>query len=88
MAVHDHARRSDARIILAETNFSPLTARDLVFSANYVDTRTRNPIVTFPAATADIEVGGSSPDTRTAIEAARERVRAAVQAHLAALAPR
>ena len=40
------------------------------------------------AATADIEVGGSSPDTRTAIEAARERVRAAVQAHLAALAPR
>ena len=49
--------------LLAETsdvlklglNYSPFTARDLVFSANYVDTRTRNPIVTFPAATADIE---------------------------------
>jgi hypothetical protein len=36
-------------------NYSPFTKRDLVFSANYVDTRTDNPIVTFPAATADIE---------------------------------
>ncbi len=37
-------------------NYSPFEKRDLVFSANYVDTRTDNPIVTFPAATADIEV--------------------------------
>lgn len=36
-------------------NYSPFTKRDLVFSANYVDTQTDNPIVTFPAATADIE---------------------------------
>jgi hypothetical protein len=40
------------------------------------------------AAAADIEVGGISPDTRTANDAARERVRAAVQSHMAALAPR
>lgn len=40
------------------------------------------------ASTAEIEVGGSSPETRTAIEGARARVRAAVESHLAALAPR
>ncbi len=36
-------------------NYSPFTKRDLVFSANYVDLRADRPIVTFPAATADIE---------------------------------
>jgi len=36
-------------------NYSPFAKRDLVFSANYVDLSADRPIVTFPAATADIE---------------------------------
>lgn len=47
-------------------NYSPFTARDLVFSANYVGARTRNPIVTFPAATADIEAAFPQRFTRDA----------------------
>jgi len=35
--------------------WKPFTARDLTLTANYIDSRERNPILTFPAATADIE---------------------------------
>ena len=53
-------------ILKLGVNYSPFTARDLVFSANYVDTRTHNPIVTFPAATADIEAAFPQRFTRDA----------------------
>ena len=42
-------------ILKLGVNYSPFTKRDLVFSANYVELRADRPIVTFPAATADIE---------------------------------
>lgn len=40
--------------------WKPYTARDLTLTANYTGTRDRNPILTFPAATADIQ--GAFPE--------------------------
>lgn len=45
----------DRKTLKLGVNYSPFTKRDLVLSANYVDVRADNPILTFPAASADIE---------------------------------
>ena len=45
----------DRDVTSLKLNFKPYAARDLTFSANYLKSRIRNPIATFPAATADIE---------------------------------
>jgi hypothetical protein len=47
-------------------NWSPIEGHDLVLSANYVGARTKNPVVTFPAATADIEAAFPGRFTRDA----------------------
>lgn len=45
----------DRDVTSLKLNFKPYAARDLTFTANYLKSRIRNPIATFPAATADIE---------------------------------
>ena len=45
----------DRDVSSLKLNFKPYAARDLTFTANYLKSRIRNPIATFPAATADIE---------------------------------
>ncbi len=44
----------DRDVSSLKLNFKPYAARDLTFTANYLKSRIRNPIATFPAATADI----------------------------------
>ncbi len=47
---------ADSRNVLKlGATWKPFTDRDLTLTANYVDSRIRNPIVTFPAASAQIE---------------------------------
>ena len=47
---------ADSRDVLKlGATWKPFTDRDLTITANYIDSTIRNPIVTFPAATADIE---------------------------------
>jgi iron complex outermembrane receptor protein len=48
--------RGDSRQVLKiGLNFKPFDSQDLTFNAQYIDSHIKNPIVTFPAATADIE---------------------------------
>ena len=45
----------DRRVFSLGARIRPIRDKDLVFTANYTDTRIRNPIASFPAATAEIE---------------------------------
>ena len=48
-------RADDRRVFSLGTRIRPLSGEDLVVTAEYTDTRIRNPIASFPTATAEIE---------------------------------
>ena len=50
----------------ARLTFRPFETQQLIFNAEYIDTHTRNPITSFPAATSDIELAFSNRFVRNA----------------------